>query len=135
MQSNFDLSDFGCYSHLWMAVLAKAVDDALLTLPDPSRYSYKELHTIKAGATLWIKSKATGPGSMVWICTELGLEPEDIREQYDRRHRAGTRIDDRLGRPRPVASDAVRDSVDTVSRGRPEPAALDLLQGQERAAA
>jgi hypothetical protein len=127
LPNNFDLSDFDAHSHLWMAVLAKAVDDALITLPLPGSSSYKELHGIKSGATLWIKSIDERVGSMVWICVQLGIEPEDIREQYDKRSRQGSGAGDQVGRRGPSARHAPANPRNEVQPQRHESPTPDLL--------
>jgi len=57
--------------NLWAAVLLQAVQDA--------RAEVKQ--GIDGPAKAWITSKRTGPGSMLWVCDILGLDPEVIDVQ------------------------------------------------------
>lgn len=54
---------------LWCAVLALAIEDL-------SSGNYRAVL-----ARSWIASREAEPGSFLWICEELGLDPEAIRRR------------------------------------------------------
>lgn len=59
--------------NLWMSVLTLAMQD--LSGPD---------HLAKP-ARAWFCSKVTTPGSLIWVCDQLGLDPNAVRQRILRR--------------------------------------------------
>jgi hypothetical protein len=59
--------------NLWMSVLTLAMQD--LSGPD---------HLAKP-ARAWFSSKNTTCGSLIWICDQLGLDPNAVRQRILRR--------------------------------------------------
>jgi len=55
---------------LWLAVLEQAVKDARGT---------RTYHSIMREAREWFRSENEDPGSFLWICQLLGLDPEAVR--------------------------------------------------------
>lgn len=58
---------------LWMSVLTLAMQD--LCGPD---------HLAKP-ARAWMASRNTSLGSLIWICDQLGLDPDAVRQKVLRR--------------------------------------------------
>lgn len=58
---------------LWMSVLTLAMQD--LSGPD---------HLAKP-ARAWMASRNTSLGSLIWICDQLGLDPDAVRQKVLRR--------------------------------------------------
>jgi hypothetical protein len=58
---------------LWMSVLTLAMQD--LSGPD---------HLAKP-ARAWLASRNTSLGSLIWICDQLGLDPDAVRQKVLRR--------------------------------------------------
>lgn len=92
------------YGHLWLAVVALAVEDASMDLieeipadiPSRSVRTYTENQWFQRRARIWISSRAKEVGSLEWICVMLNLDPEAIREEVNRRLAA--RRDGDMGR-------------------------------------
>jgi hypothetical protein len=61
---------------LWMSVLSLAMQD--LSGPD---------HLAKP-ARAWLCSKNNSLGSLIWVCDQLGLNPDAVRQNVLRRRRA-----------------------------------------------
>ena len=61
---------------LWMSVLTLAMQD--LSGPD---------HLAKP-ARAWICSRNNALGSLIWICDQVGLNPDAVRQKLLRRHAA-----------------------------------------------
>jgi hypothetical protein len=61
---------------LWMSVLTLAMQD--LSGPD---------HLAKP-ARAWISSRNNALGSLIWICDQVGLNPDAVRQKLLRRHAA-----------------------------------------------
>jgi hypothetical protein len=59
--------------NLWMAVLTLAMQD--LSGPD---------HLAKP-ARAWFSSRNTSLGSLIWVCDQLGLDPNAVRQKILRR--------------------------------------------------
>ena len=59
--------------NLWMAVLTLAMQD--LSGPD---------HLAKP-ARAWFSSRNTSLGSLIWVCDQLGLDPNAVRQKVLRR--------------------------------------------------
>ena len=68
---------------LWMSVLSLAMQD--LSGPD---------HLAKP-ARAWFSSKNTALGSLIWICDQLGLDPNAVRQKVLRRRAAEISTQDR----------------------------------------
>lgn len=68
---------------LWSSVLTLAMQD--LSGPD---------HLAKP-ARAWFASKNTSLGSLIWICDQLGLDPNAVRQKLLRRRAADISIRDR----------------------------------------
>jgi hypothetical protein len=118
------------FGHLWLAVLALAVEDASMDLeqippciPPRSVRTYTENQWFQRRARIWINSTVKDVGSLEWICVMLNLDPEAIREEVNRR--LAVRSDGDMGRgtahragvQRPTireASDANGSSTDTT---------------------
>ena len=58
---------------LWMSVLTQALQD--LSGPDP----------LAKPARAWLSSRNTSLGSMIWICDQLGLDSDAVRQNALRR--------------------------------------------------
>jgi hypothetical protein len=71
---------------LWSSVLTQAIED--LSGPD----------LIAKPARAWLTSKNTTPGSLIWICDHLELDPAAVRQSVLRRQLA-----ERAARERPQA--------------------------------
>ncbi len=64
---------------LWKEVLKKAVDDAK---EGPSEREIKDyIYCTKANAKEWIKGKSEEPGSFIWVCDLLDLQPSAVRRE------------------------------------------------------
>ena len=68
---------------LWMSVLSLAMQD--LSGPD---------HLAKP-ARAWFSSKNTALGSLIWVCDQLGLDPNAVRQKVLRRRAAEISMQDR----------------------------------------
>ena len=68
---------------LWMSVLTLAMQD--LAGPD---------HLARP-ARAWFSSKNTALGSLIWICDQLGLEPNAVRQKILRSRAAQSPARDR----------------------------------------
>jgi len=62
---------------LWLAVLEQAMKDARGT---------RTYHTIVKEAREWFKSEDEGPGSFLWVCRILCLDPEAIRSTVEKEY-------------------------------------------------
>jgi hypothetical protein len=58
---------------LWGSVLTQAIQD----LSGPN--------LIAKSARAWLTSRNTTPGSLIWICDQLGLDPAAVRQSVLRR--------------------------------------------------
>lgn len=68
---------------LWMSVLTLAMQD--LSGPD---------HLAKP-ARAWICSRDNSLGSMIWICDQVGLNPDAVRQKLLRRYKAAVAAKER----------------------------------------
>ena len=62
---------------LWLAVLEQAVKDARGT---------RRYHRIVKEAREWFRSEDEDPGSFLWVCRILCLDPEAVRGAVEREH-------------------------------------------------
>jgi hypothetical protein len=136
MAMRSDLAGSSEYVQLWLAVIAQALDDALLEIGRsvPSEggvpgVTYTEDQWTQRRARLWLSNDECGVGSLNWISTVLNLDAGAIRNEYRRRlsaRKAEARQDgnsDRLDedgvslheRENRAASDAVGSSPNTTS--------------------
>lgn len=69
--------------NLWMSVLTLAMQD--LSGPD---------HLARP-ARAWFCSKVTTPGSLIWVCDQLGLDPNAVRQRILRRQAAESSLRNR----------------------------------------
>lgn len=69
--------------NLWSSVLTLAMQD--LSGAD---------HLAKP-ARAWFVSRNTSLGSLIWICDQLGLDPDAVRQKVLRRRLAQTALQDR----------------------------------------
>ena len=84
MPSSFDLTPgLDAYSHLWMAVLRQAIDDATMVA------TAEESAFERASARRWLRAQGSDVGSLQWICDVLNLKIELIRSEFRRRCRRG----------------------------------------------
>jgi hypothetical protein len=60
---------------LWLAVLEQAVKDARGT---------RRYHSIVEEARDWFRSEDEDPGSFLWVCRILFLDPEAVRAAVER---------------------------------------------------
>lgn len=58
---------------LWMSVLTQALQD--LSGPD----------LLAKPARIWLSSRNTSLGSLIWICDQLGLDSDAVRQRVLRR--------------------------------------------------
>ena len=88
MPNSFDLTPgLDAYSHLWMAVLRQAIDDATMSLRTPTAET--ESAAERAAARRWLQANGSETGSLQWICDVLNLRIELIRREFNRRRRKG----------------------------------------------
>lgn len=78
-----DLPHMDSYGQLWLAVLHKAVEDACAPLL-PVRDNQGD-HFYQRRARLWIVTERRGIGSLVWICSVFGIDPDDVRAEVRKR--------------------------------------------------
>jgi hypothetical protein len=71
------------YGHLWMAVLRQAIDDA--TIKSSTTTTADESRVVRFRARMWLKDADDFVGSLRWICNILGLDPQRILTEYERR--------------------------------------------------
>jgi hypothetical protein len=82
--NSFDLTPgLDAYSHLWMAVLRQAIDDAAMSAAAP------EAAIERAHARRWLRADGSEPGTLQWICDVLNLRIDLIRSEFTRRCRRG----------------------------------------------
>jgi hypothetical protein len=63
---------------LWRAILRKAFEDVKgLHLHG----TFYERNTIQVSAGEWFMSDAQEPGSFLWVCSQLGLDPSALRRR------------------------------------------------------
>jgi hypothetical protein len=70
---------------LWMSVLTLAMQD--LSGPD---------HLAKP-ARAWLCSKNNSLGSLIWVCDQIGLNPDAVRQNVLRRRAAAMASKERAG--------------------------------------
>jgi hypothetical protein len=78
-----DLPHMDAYGQLWLAVLHKAVEDAcapLLPVRDNQGDNFYQRR-----ARLWMVTERKGIGSLVWICSVFGIDPDDVRAEVRKR--------------------------------------------------
>jgi hypothetical protein len=63
--------------NLWLAVLEQAVKDAR---------GARRYHSIVKEAREWFKNEDEDPGSFLWVCRILRLDPEAVRGAVEREH-------------------------------------------------
>jgi len=68
---------------LWSSVLMQAIQD--LSGPD----------FVAKSARAWLTSRSTSPGSLIWICDQLGLDPDAVRQNVLRRRPEERPVQDR----------------------------------------
>lgn len=84
MLNSFDLTPgLDCYSHLWMAVLRQAMDDA--TMPPNTTEAVIE----RREARVWLRDAGEHIGSVQWICDVLNIKLEAILSEFDKRLAGG----------------------------------------------
>ena len=108
-----DIPTMDCYGHLWTAVLAKAMEDALR--PVPAEVIERHTERVKANnkrtwrtdsdynwqlrARTWLASGSDDIGSFRWICDLLNIEPESVLAEYQRQREGhgGPAVQDAAG--------------------------------------
>jgi hypothetical protein len=69
---------------LWMAVLERAMEDALGHVICPSYKSY-DVRSAQQDAREWLFADRIDIGSLRWVCDHLGLSVKAVREEFKRR--------------------------------------------------
>lgn len=80
-------SDLTAEQRLWLAVLERALDDALGNVICP-HYPRFNLVIIQEEARKWLFSERRGVGTFHWICDHLGLEVDAVRKEFKRKEAA-----------------------------------------------
>ena len=72
--------------HLWARVLEESTRDYTQGLSEETVRDYKAFH--REQARDWIYSESEEPGSFLWVCEHLSLNPQRWREASERERQA-----------------------------------------------
>ena len=87
---------------LWAAVL----DNAVQSLEQRGIYNYGrgnirgQKRTLRNESLTWLRSDLTAPGSFIFICDTLCIDPDFLRERLLKKHAVGSRTVEAEGRLR-----------------------------------